>query len=178
MDRFIQGLLAYSRAGGETRQVEQVDSAALIREMLSTQEVPEEFHIQIAEPMPRLVTDRTKLQQVFANLLGNALKYHDRPDGHIRVSARAVGDFYEFSVADDGPGIPPEDQTRVFQMFQRGPTALGRTGTGIGLAVVKKLIEGVGGTIDLESASAKAPPSVSLGRSTWKRKTSKRFPSR
>ncbi len=163
MDALIQDLLTYSRAGGRSQRVERVDSGQLVREVLKMQAVPNDFQIRIAEAMPRLVTDRIKLQQVFANLIGNAIKHHDRPDGHVWVSARQSGEQCEFSVADDGPGIPPEFHERVFRMFQRAPTAEEREGTGIGLAVVRKLVEGVGGHIALDST----PGQGSTFRFTW-----------
>ncbi len=163
MDAFIQSLLAYSRAGGQTIQVEPVDAGQFVREVLETYEIPDSFQIQIAEKMPRLLTDRAKLRQVFANLIGNAIKYHDRPDGHLWINVRDRGEYYEFSVVDDGPGIPLQYQERIFQMFQRGPAVQEHEGTGIGLAVVKKVVENVGGRIDLESA----PGQGSTFRFTW-----------
>lgn len=164
MDALIEGLLAYSRAGGRTHRVEALDSGQLVREVIQMLSVPEGMEIAIAEGMPRLVTDRTKLEQVFANLIGNALKYHHRRrDGHVWISAREEGDFHQFSVADDGPGIPLEYQRKVFQMLQRGPNAEAQEGTGMGLAVFKKLVNGVGGHVELESA----PCQGSTFRFTW-----------
>ncbi len=163
MDDLINGLLTYSRAGGQTRVTETVDSAQLVSEVIGALDVRPGLQLVIEDGMPTLVTDPTKLQQVFSNLLGNAVKYHDRPDGHVWVSARDLGEQYEFSVADDGPGIPPEFQEKVFQMLQRGPAAKEHEGTGMGLAVVKKLVESSGGRIHLESS----PGHGAAFRFTW-----------
>ncbi len=163
MSELIGGLLEYARAGRSGGEVGEVDTAALVAEVLQARGVPTGFTVSVAPDMPCLHAERAPLRQVFANLLENALKYHDRPDGHVWVSAREVGEYYEFAVADDGPGIPPEYHERVFQMLQRGPAPKEREGTGIGLAVVKRLVEGVGGHIGLESA----PGRGSTFRFSW-----------
>lgn len=163
MSELIGGLLDYARAGRSGGEVGEVDTSALVAEVLQSRGVPEGFTVSVAPDMPRLYTERAPLQQVFANLLDNALKYHERPDGHVWVSVRDAGDYCEFEVADDGPGIPPEYHDRIFQMLQRGPAPKEREGTGIGLAVVKRLVEGVGGHIGLESA----PGGGSTFRFSW-----------
>ncbi len=164
MDALIEGLLDYSRAGGMTREVERIDTGQMVKEVLDAHPIPERLQVSVSGDMPLLVTDRVKLQQVFANLISNAIKYHDRDDGHVWISARPMeGNYHEFTVADDGPGIPAEYHDRIFKMLQRGPTAEGREGTGMGLAVVKKLVEGVGGRISLESS----PGEGASFRFTW-----------
>jgi signal transduction histidine kinase len=101
--------------------------------------------------MPTLQTDRLHLNQVFSNLIANSLKHHDRDQGHVWVSGRQYEDQCEFTVADDGPGIAPEYQAKVFEMFQT-LEAKDRSGnTGIGLALVKKIVEEHGGSITLTS---------------------------
>lgn len=163
MDDLINALLDYSRAGGKIKQLEPVDTRALVQEIAASQERPAAFRIAVAPDLPSLVTDRLHLRQVFANLIGNAVKYHDRPDGRVTVTARDLGDRYEFAIADDGPGIPPDYRERVFNLFQRGPGAEQKPGTGIGLAVVRKVVETAGGQVVLESA----PGRGSTFRFTW-----------
>ncbi len=163
MSELIGGLLDYARAGHSGGEVGEVDTAALVAEVLQVCDVPAGFTVSVPPDMPRLYAERPPLQQVFANLVDNALKYHDRADGHVWVSVREAGEYYEFEVADDGPGIPPEYHDRVFQMLQRGPAPKEREGTGIGLAVVKRLVEGVGGHIGLESV----PGRGSTFRFSW-----------
>ncbi|SCZ57458.1 PAS domain-containing sensor histidine kinase [Thiohalomonas denitrificans] len=163
MNELVSGLLDYARAGRADSDVVDVDTALLVQEVLQSRDVPEGFRVSVAPDMPCLRTERAPLQQVFANLIDNAIKYHDRPDGHVRVSSSDIGDFHEFAVADDGPGIAPEDQERIFEMFQRISDKSGVQGTGIGLAVVKKTIETEGGSLHLESA----PGRGATFRFTW-----------
>jgi signal transduction histidine kinase len=98
--------------------------------------------------MPTLVAEQTPLTQVFQNLIENALKHHGGPRGRIEVGWRDAGALAEFTVADDGPGIPDHLRERAFKLFN----TLGRDsgGTGIGLALVRKVVEGNGGTIQAE----------------------------
>jgi signal transduction histidine kinase len=102
--------------------------------------------------MPTIVSAAAPLQQVFMNLVGNALKYNDSPTPHVWIRARDAGDYVQFSVRDDGPGIAPEYHVRIWGIFQ---TLEGRDkveGTGIGLSLVKKLAESQGGRAWVESA--------------------------
>ena len=105
--------------------------------------------------MPALVANRLLLSQVFANLIGNAFKHHDRSDGCIRVSSRELGEFCEFAICDDGPGIAPEQRERVFVIFQAANPQKNPDSTGIGLSIVKKIVETAGGRIWLESELGK-----------------------
>ena len=115
----------------------------------------------------RNITDRkTPLEQVFRNLIGNAIKHHDRSDGCVHVSARRQGPFLEFTVADDGPGIQSEFHERIFRMFQALQRRDDVEGTGVGLAVVKKVVESQGGAIRVESADGKG----AVFRFTWPRR--------
>jgi signal transduction histidine kinase len=101
--------------------------------------------------MPTLITERLPLEQVFANLISNGIKHNHRPDGQIVISVEDQTDFYEFAVADNGPGIPPEFHEKVFVMFQTLQARDTVENTGVGLAIVKKIIEDQGGTISLKS---------------------------
>jgi signal transduction histidine kinase len=101
----------------------------------------------ISNLMPILDTKRLLLTQVFANLISNAVNYHNRIDGWIEITAGDLGDRHLFSIADDGPGIPEgESQSRIFEIFQTLNSPTDSTeNTGIGLALVKKIVEGEGG---------------------------------
>jgi len=152
MEGLINGLLQYSRAGRTAEAEELVDTAALVGEVVDSLSPQLGFTVEVRPPMPHLVCERLLLGQVFSNLISNAIKHHDRPEGWIVVSARDLGESWEFSVADDGPGIAPAYHEKVFAIFQTLQPRDRVESTGIGLALVKKIVEGRGGTVGLESA--------------------------
>lgn len=155
MEALINGLLQYSRVGRVRTELELVDVEGLLREVIDSLAPPEEFAIEIVPPMPTLWTERLPLQQVFANLISNGIKHNLRLDGRLVIRATEQTDFYEFSVADNGAGIAPEFHEKVFVMFQTLEARDKVENTGVGLAIVKKIIEDKGGTISLNSEEGK-----------------------
>ncbi len=167
MDQFIDALLTFSRAGRSLAQPERVDLRELLREVVATLDLPPEFSVELPSKTPTLDTDRFHLTQVFSNLIGNALKHHDRRNGVIRIGWRPIpGGLYEFSVADDGPGIAPEYHERVFRVFQTLAARDERESTGIGLSIVRKVVESCGGRVWVESA----PERGTVFKFTWPRR--------
>jgi PAS domain S-box-containing protein len=164
LQALIDGILAYSRAGRVRAKPELVDSGRLVREVIDLQ-APCGVTIDVAPLMPTVEAERIPLQQVFLNLIGNAIKYGaaGREDAKIAVSWRDAGDAYEFAVADDGPGIAPEFHERIWGVLQRLESRDKVEGTGIGLAVVKKVVGTRGGQVFLESA----PGEGATFRFTW-----------
>ncbi|PSB54212.1 hypothetical protein C7B77_18865 [Chamaesiphon polymorphus CCALA 037] len=155
MSATIDGLLDYARIGRTEDSIEPVAVSELISETIDTLAPPPTFTIAIAQNLPTLYTKRMLLSQVFANLLGNAIKHHDRADGMIHLGIAERTEYYEFAIADDGPGIAPEQHDRVFKIFQAVNPQKRTDSTGIGLAIVKKIVEAEGGTIRLESQPGK-----------------------
>lgn len=153
METLIDGLLQYSRAGRVRNRVERVDVESLLQEVLEMLDPPREAVIRIGPGMPVFETERVPLQQVFQNLVGNALKHSGRPDVTVAVSVADAGDFYEFSVRDDGVGIPQPFHSKVWEMFQTLQPRDKVEGAGMGLALVKKNVENRGGRVRLESAA-------------------------
>lgn len=152
MERLLDDLLAYSRAGRHLHKPEWLDAADLVRSIQFFLALPPGFSFELEHPMPRLFAERVPLETVLRNLVGNAVKHHDRPDaGFVRVAAVDRGDWVEFSVADNGPGIAPQNQDRIFQIFQTLKPRDQVEGSGMGLAVVKKTVESQGGRIELTS---------------------------
>jgi PAS domain S-box-containing protein len=155
MDALIDGLLRYSRAGRENLATETVDVAEVLAETIDSLSPPSCFQIQIDDNMPILTTKKLLLTQVFANLISNAIKHHNRVDGRVEITVEDLGDRDRFSIADDGPGIPlGESRNRIFEIFQTlNPATDSTKNTGIGLALVKKIVEGEGGEIWLDDES-------------------------
>jgi PAS domain S-box-containing protein len=150
LENLINGLLAYSRVGRVKTDLKQVVVAKLLAEIIDLLDFPANFEIDIRE-MPVLVTEELPLQQVFSNLIGNAIKHGDRTEGIITISAIELGEFYEFAVADNGRGIDPRYHDKIFTIFQTLEARDDRESTGIGLAIVKKAVENQGGEITVES---------------------------
>jgi PAS domain S-box-containing protein len=153
MEALIDGILAYSRAGRRLSAPEIIDTAALVQDVIELLALPADIRIELPDQMPGIEAERVPLQQVFMNLLGNAVKYSRavRPDVLVRVGWCDRGDAVEFSVSDNGPGIAPEYHERIWGMFQTLAARDKVEGTGIGLSVVKKIIESRGGRVWLES---------------------------
>jgi PAS domain S-box-containing protein len=152
MEALIDGVLQYSRAGRARGAPEPVDTGAVAREAVELLAAPPGARVTVAEGMPTLVAERVPMQQLFLNLVGNALKYAGRPDPVVQVRWQAEGPgWYRFSVADNGPGIAPQYHERVFGIFQTLQARDRVEGTGIGLSVVKKIVEAQGGRVWVES---------------------------
>lgn len=148
----IDGILEYSRAGRSQGSSKRVDLQTLIRESLELSPPPSAFTIEIAPDLPPVFGDRTQLLQVFSNLVQNAINHHDRKSGKVRISFRVRDDAYEFCVADDGPGIEDKDHDRVFEIFATLDKKTGNPSHGVGLALVRKIVESQGGMVWIESA--------------------------
>ena len=149
MEALIEGILHYSRAGRVDTTIETVDTRALVQEVIDLLAAPgATYHLG---DLPQLATIALPLQQIFMNLIGNALKYAGRADPVVRIDARDAGKFYEFNVSDNGPGIAPEYHERIWGIFQTLEARDKVEGTGIGLSLVKKLVEGNGGRAWVES---------------------------
>ena len=153
MEGLIDGILQYSRAGRVREAAEAVDTDALVAEVVDLLAPPPEVEVRVMEGMPTVTAERLPLQQVFMNLIGNAVKYGAPEGGRITVSAAGdEGGGWVFSVADDGPGIAPAYHDRIFGIFQTLQPRDRVEGTGIGLSLVKKIVESRGGRVWVQSA--------------------------
>ncbi len=153
MEKLLDDLLAYSRIGRLEETPEPVDTGLLVANILKLLAPPENFTITMQARMPALTTARVPLELVLRNLINNAIKHHNRSDGRIQIAARDLGAIIEFSITDDGPGIPEQFYGRIFQMFQTLKPRDQVEGSGIGLAIVKKTVENRGGAIWVEAAA-------------------------
>ena len=152
MEALIEGILQYSRAGRVNERPVPVDTARVVREVAELLGPPPRAQVILAEDMPTVLSPLAPLQQVFLNLIGNGFKYNDASEPRVWVEAEEAGDFFRFSVRDNGPGIPPEFHDRIWGIFQTLEARDKVEGTGIGLSLVKKHVETAGGRAWVESA--------------------------
>jgi PAS domain S-box-containing protein len=147
MEKLVSGLLRYSRVGREKMETTLVNVRELLNEVIDSVDPPPGFMIHLPQQMPSLRTQRLLLAQVFTNLISNAIKHHDQAEGYIVVDWQEQADVYLFAVSDDGPGIPSAYQETIFKIFQTLSSGESTQNTGIGLAIIKKIVDGHGGKI-------------------------------
>jgi PAS domain S-box-containing protein len=155
MSNLIDGILQYARADQMDKATSLVNLRELLDEVILSLDLPSAFQIHYPDNLPIFETSKIRLSQVFSNLIDNGIKYHDRKEGRIDIGFKDAGRFYEFSVTDDGPGIDPAYHDRIFEIFQTLQSRDTIESTGIGLSIVKKIIEVQGGYIRILSTAGK-----------------------
>jgi len=151
MEALIDGILQYSRAGRMRVKPETVDISALVHDVIELIAPPARVKINVMDGMPTIETERVPLQQVFINLIGNAIKHAGAEQPAIDVTWADNGAFLQFAVKDNGQGIAPQYHDRIFAIFQTLEARDKIEGTGIGLSVVKKIVEAQKGRVWVES---------------------------
>ena len=151
MGGLIDGLLQYARIGRVRSKVEKVQVRELLSEVVEMIAASQDASIDIGPDMPTLETERLALQQVFLNLVGNAIKHSGRRDTKVAVAVCDSGDFYKFTVSDNGPGIPQRFHAKIWDIFETLQARDKVEGAGMGLALVKKNVESRGGKAWVES---------------------------
>ena len=156
MDKLINGLLELARVGRTRQKPERVDVTELLHETIDLLSAPEASRILIVGAMPTMNAERFALQQVFMNLIQNAIQHAARKDVIVRITAAERPTEYEFAVSDNGVGIAPEHHERVWQIFQTLQARDVVESTGIGLTIVRKQVESNGGRawIDAQTPGA------------------------
>ncbi|MDF2455174.1 MAG: histidine kinase [Cytophagaceae bacterium] len=154
LENMINGLLDYARIGKVKRGFQKVAVEKMLNELVELL-VPPNFVVNIKNKMPVLMTDKLHIEQVFSNLISNAVKYNDKPVGRIDIGAFDWGDYYEFTVQDNGIGIQSAYYEKIFTIFQTLQERDAFESTGVGLAIVKKILEDHKSTITVESISGK-----------------------
>ncbi|MDD1729435.1 MAG: ATP-binding protein [Methanospirillum sp.] len=171
MYQLIDGIMAYSQAGIAREEKVPVDVGSVIQEVIDILTPPPSVTIRIETDMPVLVAERTKIQQVFQNLIGNSLTHLNREDGEISIRAyqgsgedplhetgtseeawSGSSDLWTFEVSDNGPGIDPALQESIFEIFRSYPAPGAKKSTGVGLSIVKRIVETSGGSIWVRSS--------------------------
>ncbi len=163
MDNLINGVLEYSRAGSVADQDEPVALNRLLSDVLDTLSPPPQIRVTAPPDLPMLEGDPTRIAQVFQNLIGNAIKFIGSSQGEIVVNCADAGEFWQFAVTDNGPGIEPQHHEKIFQIFQTLHSRDEHESTGVGLTIVKKIVEFYGGNIWVESQSGQG----STFKFTW-----------
>jgi PAS domain S-box-containing protein len=151
MNSLIDGLLEYSRVGRLSIQPEIVNVQALLEDIIEMLSPPPSFRIEMGTQMPTLMTRRIPLRQVFSNLIENAIEHNSLQAGTINISVEEQDAWYEFVIKDDGQGIDPQYHEKIFVIFQTLQARDIHESTGVGLSIVKKIIETEGGTIRVDS---------------------------
>jgi two-component system, LuxR family, sensor kinase FixL len=165
MEKLLDDLLEYSRIGRKTDEHydERISGDVLINGVLALLPPADNFNVLVEPAFAGIQVNCMPLQQILLNLIGNAIKHHDKQQGCIEVTVDDCGDEYSFAVKDDGPGIAPEFHQRIFKMFQTLKPRDQVEGSGMGLTMVQKHIEVFGGSISLESSEGRG----STFRFTW-----------
>lgn len=167
MDGLLDSLLEYSRAGRLRAEADDIAPGTLVETIAASFNSDLGITIRMATELPRIRTPEAPFATVLRNLISNAVKHHDRRSGTIEVSHRDLGEFIEFSVIDDGPGIPPAYRERIFQMFEVLNPRDELEASGMGLAIVKKTVESYGGEVRVDSPNGRG----SCFRFTWPKTT-------
>ncbi|RYE94218.1 MAG: PAS domain S-box protein [Myxococcales bacterium] len=149
LEDLINGILDYSTAGRSQAKPEPVDTGKLLADVIELLAPPEHIALTVADVMPTIVAEKVPLQQVFMNLIGNAVKYSTQPGATVRIASTDEDAAVHFTVTDNGPGIAPEHHERIWGIFQKLGSKV--DGTGIGLSVVKRIVESRGGRVWVES---------------------------
>lgn len=151
MNALVDGILRYSRVTRQHEEKTSIDVGQVLKEICDLLAPPPGIRIHLAGGFPAVNGERTRLTQVFENLISNAIKYMGKPEGEIHIGWKDAGSEWQFSVRDTGPGIDPKYHEKIFQIFQTLASRDERESTGIGLAIVKKNVELWGGKIWVES---------------------------
>jgi PAS domain S-box-containing protein len=155
MEMLINGILQYSRAGRMKTESSAIDMDLFIKDVMSNIAPPENFKIKIQSKLPTIEGEKVVLDQVFSNLISNAIKYNDNPNPTIQIGYENQGGTHSFFVQDNGPGIDEEFHEKIFGIFQTLNSRDSIESTGVGLSIVKKIIEEKSGRVWVESVTGK-----------------------
>lgn len=150
MEQLISDVLAYSSVTSESKTLNEVDVPGVLIDIEKLLHFPEHIRLEVAPDLPTITADRIRIQQLFQNLISNAIRFCDKAEGIISIGCKESKTHYTFSVTDNGIGIEKEYHDKIFKIFQSLNKS--KDSTGIGLSIVKKIVDLYGGEIWLESA--------------------------
>lgn len=151
LEKILDDLLSYSRIGSQKEDKQIVNTKLLFESTFELLDPPKGLRLVIQESMPIIETLATPLETIVRNLLGNAIKHHNKVDGIISIAVKEMSECYEFSVIDDGPGIESEYHKQIFDLFKTLKPRDEIEGSGMGLSIIKKLLDVQGGFIKVSS---------------------------
>ncbi len=151
LHQLIDDILKYSRVGRAKVEKKDVNLNKVVSELVEVLNIPENIKVEIPNQLPTIFCDKTRIEQLFQNLISNAIKFIDKPEGLIKISCADEGEYYKFSVADNGIGIESQHFEKIFQLFQKLTSLQDSDSTGVGLALVKKIVELHDGKVWVES---------------------------
>lgn len=149
MENLISDILNYSSIGSDSIKMKEVDLNLVLTDIKQILHFPEHIRLEILKPLPKITGDRTMLQQLFQNIISNAVRYNDKKIGIIQIDYKNQKSFYEFSIKDNGMGIDKKYHDKIFKIFHSLHKS--KDSTGIGLSIVKKIVENHNGKVWLES---------------------------
>ncbi len=151
LGKLVDGILAYSRAGRNPASSETIDLNLIVRDTIDLLTPPPHITVEITTPLPQVTLEYYKAQQIFQNLISNAIKFMDKPIGRITITAAKECSDWHFTVADNGPGIDSRYFKKIFELFETLNNCNEAESTGVGLSLVKRIVESHGGAIWVES---------------------------
>jgi PAS domain S-box-containing protein len=151
MNTLIDGILEYSRVGRSREQQAEIDLNSLVAEVIDLIAPPPHIRMKVENHLPVVKGEKTRLQQLFQNLLSNAIKFMDKPQGEVKIGCIDDNGDWQFYVVDNGPGIEDKYFSKIFQLFQILSPRDEMESTGVGLALVKRIVELHGGRVWVES---------------------------
>lgn len=149
MENLISGILAYSTANTSELNNIQIDLNEVISEITDSIYIPENVKVLSPKPLPLIIADRTKMHQLFQNIISNAVVHIEKENGKVEVLYQEASDHWKFCIKDNGVGIPKKYHKKIFEIFQSASND--KKSTGIGLSIVKKIIDRYNGTVWVES---------------------------
>lgn len=153
MDHLIEGILTYAKIDKVDVVSEKVNTQEVIQNIINIIHIPNHISVTITNNLPIVDADRFRVQQLFQNLISNAVNYIDKPNGIVEVSCSEEPKHFIFSIKDNGPGIAQENQEKIFKIFQSLEKS--EKSTGLGLSIVKKIVDNYNGKIWIESEIGK-----------------------
>lgn len=151
MHDLIEGVLSYSRVGRIKEDLVEINLNKLLPEVIDMIAPPESISVSLDNELPVITAEKTRILQLFQNLISNAVKYMDKPQGKIQIGCDDDGEFWKLKVADNGSGIDKKHFEKIFKIFQTVSASDSYNSTGVGLSVVKKIVEMYGGNVWVES---------------------------